>query len=333
MNQSETARTLDCHAHYVSPLALRAAEQHPERYGVRIQTDREGQPQPSFGDGKPQRAFPPEILRLNDRGQQLPDLSMQLTSCWMDVTGYGLPADEGIRWSTLLNDGLAEDIANTSSQLRFAGMATVPMQAPEAAARELERCVRQHGFRGAMICTNVGGENLDAPGFDVFWQQAQELRVPVILHPSNVALAARAPRYYLENLVGNPADTTLAAASLIFGGVLDRFPELQIVLVHAGGFLPYQWGRLNQGRRARRETDANNPGMPGEYLRRFFYDSIIFSPGALRYLVEVVGADRVLIGTDYPFVMSDMQPVQSLLSAQLGEAAVQQICAAMTLSV
>lgn len=332
MSPETAARTLDCHAHYVSPHALRAAREHPERYGVRIEATAEGER--ALLPGEPAgRRFPSTILSLAERGEHLPDLTVQLTSCWMDVTGYRLSADEGERWSGLLNDGLAEDIGSAPAALRFLGMATLPMQAPEAAARELERCVRSHGFRGAMICTNVAGENLDLPRFDPFWRQAQELGVPIILHPFGVAIAERVPRYYLENAVGNPTDTTIAATSLIFGGVLDRFPDLQVVLVHGGGFLPYQWGRFDQARRVRPETAVHEAALPHDYLRRFFYDTILFSPGALRYLIDVVGADRVVIGTDYPFDMGDFEPVKSLEAAGLDARAVRQVREASALRV
>ena len=310
----DDARTLDCHAHYVSPHAIRAAREHPERYGARIERTAEGERVLMPGE-RPGRSFLPEILSLAERGERLPGLTHQLTSCWMDLSGYHLAADEGQRWCSLLNDALAEDIADTGSELRFLGMATVPMQAPEAAGRELERCVRSHGFRGAMIGANVAGENLDLSRFDPFWRQAEELGVPIILHPFSVAIADRVPRFYLDNAVGNPTDTTIAAASLIFGGVLDRFPELQIVLVHGGGFLPYQWGRLDQARRVRPETAVAGAGMPSDYLRRFFYDSIVFSPGALRYLIDLVGADRVVVGTDYPFDMGASEPLENLGAA------------------
>lgn len=316
MIPSIPSRTLDCHAHYVSPLALRSAREHPERYGVHLEAAPTGGERAVMGGEGPRRSFPPELLALSDRGERLPGITHQVVGPWMDMSGYRLPEGEAARWCSLINDAFAEDVANTNGTLRFTPLATMPMQVPKTAARELERCVASHNFRGAMIGTNIDGLNLDEPRFDPVWQQAQELRVPVVLHPYHVLGADRLGRYWLENAIGNPTDTTVAAASLIFGGVLDRFPDLQFVLVHGGGFFPYQRGRLDQARRTRPEANIQLSQMPSDYVRRFLYDSIVFSPGALRYLVDTVGADRVMLGSDYPFDMGDPTPVSTLEQAR-----------------
>lgn len=312
MTSEALTRTLDCHAHYVSPLAVKSAREHPERYGVRVETI-PGQGERLLMPGEPPgRPLPADLLDLTRRGEKLPGFTAQAVGTWMDVTGYRMPAEEGTRWSELLNDSFAEDLSTFRGSLRFAALANVPMQDAKAAAAELERCVSRHGFRGAMIATNVAGANLDEPRFDPFWQKAQELSVPVVLHPFAVLGADRLERYYLNNAIGNPTDTTVAAASLIFGGVLDRFPSLVIVLLHGGGFLPYQYGRLDWAHEVRPEPKQHGAGMPRDYLRRFLFDSIVFSPRVLRYLVEAVGADRVLLGTDYPFDMGDFGAVDRL---------------------
>jgi aminocarboxymuconate-semialdehyde decarboxylase len=317
MTAESQGRLLDCHAHYVSPLAVRAAAEHPERYGVRVET-MPGQGERVLMPGEaPGRPLPADLLDLTRRGEKLPGFTAQVVGTWMDVTGYRLPAEEGLRWSELLNDSFAEDLSSFRGSLRFAALANVPMQDARAAAGELERCVSRHGFRGAMIATNVAGANLDEARFDPFWQKAQELNVPVVLHPFAVVGPERMERYYLGNALGNPTDTTIAAASLIFGGVLDRFPNLQIVLMHGGGFLPYQYGRLDHARDVRPEPGQNGAGMPRDYLRRFLFDSIVFSPRVLRYLVDAVGADRVLLGTDYPFDMGDYTPTERLAQTDL----------------
>ncbi|HTE86292.1 MAG TPA: amidohydrolase family protein [Dehalococcoidia bacterium] len=221
----------------------------------------------------------------------------------------------------MLNDSFAEDLNNWSGPMRFSALANVPMQDATAAARELERAVSRHGFRGAMIATNIAGANLDEPRFDQFWQQAQELNVPVVLHPFAVIGPDRLERFYLNNAIGNPTDTTIAAGSLIFGGVLDRFPDLQIILMHGGGFLPYQYGRFDAAHEVRPEPKSNGAGMPRDYLRRFLFDSIVFSPQVLRYLIETVGADRVVLGTDYPFDMGDYRALQRLAESGIDDAA------------
>lgn len=315
MTSQAPSRIIDCHAHYVSPLAVKAAGEHPERYGVRVESVPGGErvAMPGEPSGRP---LPGDLLNLSRRGEKLPGITNQAVGTWMDVTGYRLPPEEGRRWSELLNDSVAEDLSSVRGDVQFAALANVPMQDAKAAAQELERCVSRHGFRGAMIATNVAGDNLDEDRFDPFWQKAQELGVPVVLHPFAVIGPDRLERFYLNNAIGNPTDTTIAAASLIFGGVLDRFPDLQIVLMHGGGFLPYQYGRLGRAHEVRPEPKENGAGMPRDYLRRFLFDSIVFSPPVLRYLVETVGADRVLLGTDYPFDMGDYTPLERL--AQTG---------------
>jgi aminocarboxymuconate-semialdehyde decarboxylase len=312
MTSQSAARTIDCHAHYVSPLAVRAAKEHPERYGVRVE-EMPGQGDRIVMPGEaPGRPLPADLLDLSRRGEKLPGFTAQAVGTWMDLTGYRMSLDEAVRWSQLLNDSFAEDLKTFGGGLDFSPLANVPMQDGPAAAQELERCVTRLGFRGAMIATNVAGANLDEPRFDPFWQQAEELDVPVVLHPFAIIGPDRLEHFYLNNVIGNPTDTTIAAASLIFGGVLDRFPDLQIVLLHGGGFLPYQYGRMDHAREVRPEPGQYGAGMPRDYLRRFFFDTIVFSPKVLRYLIETVGADRVLLGTDYPFDMGDFTAVKTL---------------------
>jgi aminocarboxymuconate-semialdehyde decarboxylase len=312
MTSQAASRTLDCHAHYVSPLAVRSASEHPERYGVKVESMGVQGERVLMPGEAPGRPLPADLMDLSRRGEKLAGFDVQAVGTWMDVTGYRLPAEQGARWSELLNDSFAEDLKNARGSIQFAALANVPMQEPTAAAGELERTVSRHGFKGAMIATNVAGRNYDEARFDPFWQKAQELRVPVVLHPFAVLGPDRLEHFYLNNLIGNPTDTTIAAASIIFSGVLDRFPDLQIVLLHGGGFLPYQYGRLDRGREVRPEPKEHGAGMPRDYLRRFLFDTIVFSPKVLRYLIDAVGADRVLIGTDYPFDMGDYTPLKRL---------------------
>jgi aminocarboxymuconate-semialdehyde decarboxylase len=320
MTSPSAGRTIDCHAHYVSPLAVKAAKDHSDRYGVRVVTVPGGDRIDLPGEAAA-RPLAPDLLDLSRRGEKLAGFTGQVVGTWMDVTGYRLTPELGVRWSELLNDSFAEDLRNWGGAMRFWPLANVPMQDGPAAAKELERTVAHHGFRGAMIATNVAGANLDEPRFDPFWQKAQELSVPVVLHPFAVIGPDRLERFYLNNAIGNPTDTTIAAASLIFGGVLDRFPDLQIVLMHGGGFVPYQYGRFDAAYTVRPEPKVNGAGMPRDYLRRFLFDTIVFRPAVLRYLIETVGADRVVLGTDYPFDMGDYTPLGHLAESGVDAAA------------
>jgi aminocarboxymuconate-semialdehyde decarboxylase len=305
---------VDCHAHYVSPRVLQTlASADPGRYGVSLEA---GAPVLRIG-GTPSRPLPAELRDLSRRGDWLAEvgLGVQAIGTWMDVTGYDLPPEQGAAWSRLLNDSVAEDLRDDP---RYVGLASLPMQDGRLAAAELDYAVGRLGFRGAMIGTNVNGRGLDDASLDPVWHTAQAADVPIVLHPYLVAGAERMRQYWLANLVGNPLDTAIAAASLIFGGVLDRFPELRLLLVHGGGSIPFQIGRLQRGFAVRQETKVHGVTTPPlDYLRRFHYDTVLFHPPALRYLLETVGEDRVVVGSDYPFDLGDPRPLEVIKAAGL----------------
>lgn len=203
------------------------------------------------------------------------------------------------------NDALARTIAQAPS--RFAAFATVPLQDPRAAVAELRRAVQDLGFWGVEIGSSVGGAPLDAPELDVFWAACCELGVPVFMHPHHELGGERAVPYYLGNLFGNPSETGLIAARLIFAGVFERFPELTMILAHGGGTLPYIIGRLDHGYRVRPETKTI-PKPPSAYLSQLYFDTITHDEAMLAYLVQRAGATRVVVGTDRPFDMGIDDP-------------------------
>jgi aminocarboxymuconate-semialdehyde decarboxylase len=189
------------------------------------------------------------------------------------------------------------------------------MQAPSAAVAELERAVTELGLRSVQISTNVGGENLDHPELDPFWDAAQGLGVLVQVHPATAGshapgIKSRIGKYHLINLIGNPLETTIAMASVIFGGVLHRFPRLTLVFAHAGGYGPWIRGRWRHGHEVRAEgTSAGATDPFDDYFARLYFDTIIHDERALRYLIDTVGADRIMMGTDYAADMGDWQQV------------------------
>jgi aminocarboxymuconate-semialdehyde decarboxylase len=203
---------------------------------------------------------------------------------------------------------------------RFAGIATLPMQAPQQAADELRRAMTKLGLHGAMIGSNVEGKNLDDPSFEPLWATAAELNAWMMIHPGNVAGADRLRAYYLTNLIGNPLDTTIAAACLIFGGVLARHPKLNFVMVHGGGFIPYQGGRWVHGWQVRPEPKVHLQHSPAQYLDRFLYDTILHSKASLEFLIASVGAARVFLGSDYPYDMGMMDCVRHVRSLAIAPA-------------
>jgi aminocarboxymuconate-semialdehyde decarboxylase len=229
---------------------------------------------------------------------------------------YGLPRDEGIRWARALNEGIAEIVGQHPNQL--AGLATAPLQDVPAAVDELEYATGQLGLVGVEIATNIHGVELDDPALDPFWARSETLGMPILIHPNDVAGVNRMGAYYLNNLVGNPIETALAGARLLFGGVLERYPGLRVILAHGGGALPHLIGRLAHGYAVRPEA-RERARAPIEHLRRLYFDTVVFDAGVLRHVVETAGAAQVVLGTDYPFDMGETDPVGFVRGSGLDE--------------
>ncbi|MGD0803596.1 MAG: amidohydrolase family protein [Candidatus Bathyarchaeia archaeon] len=220
---------------------------------------------------------------------------------------YDVPLEAAKAIAVAQNDAIADMVEDYPS--RFVGCATVPLQDPEAAVRELDRCVRDLGFKSVEIGSNVAGRNLDSPELMPFYAEAERLETPIVVHPINNAGADRMGRYYLGNIVGNPLETTLAIGSVVLGGVLERFRMLTFCWGHGGGFWPYQIGRFDHGYDVRLESKANIPKPPSRYSSRMYYDTITHSEGALKYLISSMGAGNVLYGTDFPWDMGDYDAI------------------------
>ena len=231
---------------------------------------------------------------------------------------YKLEPARGAVTSALQNDQIARHIA--AHPARFMGLATLPMQDPVLAADELKRAMTKLGLKGTMFASNILDKNLDDPVFEPVWSVAQELDAFIFIHPNNVAGAERLRSYYLQNLIGNPLDTTIAAACLVFGGVLDRFPKLKVCLAHGGGFTPYQAARWEHGWKVRPEPKVHVKKQPQNIARRFLYDTILHSDQALEAMLGLVGIDNVLLGSDYPYDMGMLDCVARVRSLKVSDA-------------
>jgi aminocarboxymuconate-semialdehyde decarboxylase len=308
--------TVDVHIHFLSPRAIETTRRWPGRHGVRVLDDAE-HPRLQVGAEPPTRPLLPALYML-ERHLAFLDAQGVHTAIFgplMDVAGYALPAAQAASWSRVQNEALAASLAEAGGHHR--GLATVPLQDPRLAADELRVAVTSLGLSGAMVDPNALGRPLGDRAFDSFWQAAAELAVPVVLHPFLLEAVERFGRHYLHNLVGYPFETTLAAASLILGGTLDRFASLDVVLVHGGGFLPYHIGRFDRGHQTRPEARIDGAQQPRGYLRRFHYDTLVQYPPALAYLVQTVGEDRVMLGSDHPFWLGDPEPLAIVRAAGL----------------
>ncbi len=232
-------------------------------------------------------------------------VDMQAVSVLPQTFLYDLEPMRTDALAKVQNEALADLVKKTPD--KFVALGTLAMQSPELAAAELERAISQLGLRGVMICSHVEGKNLDDPALEPVWAKAEELGAFILVHPQKVAAAERLGSYYLRNLIGNPLETTIAAASLIFGGVLERHPRIKFCLSHGGGFFPYQSGRWVHGWGVRPEPKqhlANNP--PDISIARFYHDMILHSAPHAEFLISQAGASHVLLGSDYPFDMGMM---------------------------
>lgn len=220
---------------------------------------------------------------------------------------YSLEPDLCRQTARTVNERLAEIVA--SHPERFVALATVPMQAPELAVAELEYCMKKLGFRGMEIGTNVEGAELSEGRFDAVFARAEELGAVIFMHPHGFTEAQRFADHYLTNVIGNPLDTTVALSHIVFGGVLDRHPGLKIVSAHGGGYLSHYSARMDHAYKVRPECHDHIKRPPTSYLRKVYFDTMVFSHQQLDHLVKTWGADHIVIGTDYPYDMGYYKPV------------------------
>ena len=227
---------------------------------------------------------------------------------------YTVPLDIAVKAAQMVNDGLAEYVAKKPD--RFLALGSVPLVDGAEAASELERCMKTLGMKGAEILTNVAGRELSHPAHAPFWKKAEELDALIIIHPNGFTDAKRLTRFYFNNVIGNPLETAIALHYLIFDGVLERHPNLKILAVHGGGYLPAYSGRIDHAWGARSDSHGGLPQPPTFYLKKIYVDTVVFTPHQLLALVQLFGADRVIMGTDYPFDMAEYDPIGHVVSVR-----------------
>jgi aminocarboxymuconate-semialdehyde decarboxylase len=311
--------TVDMHAHVAIPAAGALVKPH---------LDMETIPLFHFANAETRTLSQKQEEDIRSRITQYDERLADLDQMGIDVQlvcppppqcFYTVPLEISVKASRIVNDGLAEYVAKRPD--RFVALGTVPLIDGNEAAKELEYCVKTLRMKGVEILTNVDGHELSEPAYAPFWKKAEELGALVLIHPNGFTHAERFRRFYFNNVIGNPLETTIALHYLIFDGVLERHPNLKILVVHGGGFLPAYSGRIDHAWGARSDAHGSLPQPPTNYLKKIYFDTVVFTPHQLAELVRVFGVDRIVMGTDYPFDMAEFDPLGHIASAGLDAAA------------
>jgi aminocarboxymuconate-semialdehyde decarboxylase len=317
MNQQRDLIGIDVHAHMVPAGATRAGAAKADWHGVAMRTNHVGGLQWDINGvewnltwGNPETGFAKRLEAMDAMGIRAQVLSLSPAMYW-----YDMPADGAVTMTREVNESIAEAVE--SHPTRFLGLAHLPLQDPKAAVRELEHAVGTLGLVGAAVSGNVRGANWDDEELFPVLEAAAALDAMIFIHPAtNVRFPAADARYFMGNLVAIPVETTVAFASLVFGGVFDRLPTLRVCLAHGGGYACMGIGRFDHGRRVRRECQ-DITAAPSDYAARVWWDSLTHSYQALRFLIESVGSSQVVVGTDYPADMGQVDPISWLEGADL----------------
>jgi aminocarboxymuconate-semialdehyde decarboxylase len=303
-------RVIDFHNHFYPTAYLDALRSGSSR--VQVTIDAEGNPVLHYpGDyniavrGHRDIAYRETVLKEHGVDTQI-----------LSLTTPGTHVEEptlAVKLARLVNDGFASIVRGSNG--RFAAVATLPLSDPQSSAKELERACRQLGFCGAMVFSNINGAALSDEQFRPVWEMANDLGAVIHIHPTSPVGVEAMKDYWLMPLVGFPLDTTLAAASLVFSGTVDRFPRIKWALGHLGGAIPYLVERLDRGFHAFKECRANIDRPPSEYLKEFYYDSVNFDCHALQLAIDFAGAYHILAGSDYPHQIGSLRKMLDSIAA------------------
>ena len=301
----------DVHAHWFAPEWVELLEREGALNGATMGRNDHGVTSITLPGVALTSIFPPDMVDLDYMIRSMDDagIDIRLFSLTNPMINWA-PPEFGMKLARAYNDACAA--AYTRYPRRFRGAMTLPMQAPGLAVEELERAAQLPGICGVYMAMHINGKNLDDKSFWPVYERCEALALPLCLHPVNPCGIERMRNYHLRNLVGNPHEAAIAAADLIFGGVLDAFPRLEVVLPHAGGSFPWLIGRFDNGVATRKRELGHMKQPASAYLRRFYYDTISHHGPIMRYLIEMVGIDRIVIGSDYNMDAGYSRPVEFL---------------------
>ncbi|WP_218036699.1 amidohydrolase family protein [Sphingobium sp. EM0848] len=299
--------TIDLHCHLAVPAVEALVANHPDRT-ARAVAEAEAMGAASLAVNAAMMAdLMPRLTDVSVRLADMDAMGVDIQAISPSPTQYHYWAEKDLARTVVgrINDGIAALCADHPD--RFVGLGTVALQHPSLAAQQLESAMRDHDFKGVEISSLAGGRDIADRFFDPFWQKADELGAVVFIHPWGTTLGTRLADHYLMNTIGQPFETTVCLSKLIFGGTLDRHPGVKIIAAHGGGYLPAYAGRSDHAHAVRPEAQGCSC-RPTDILRRIWFDSLVYDPRQLRRLIEEVGIDRVVLGSDYPFDMGDYDP-------------------------
>ncbi|MFJ8807110.1 amidohydrolase family protein [Streptomyces sp. NPDC102490] len=311
--------TVDVHAHVLLPAVDSLVADSPGLAGARALDARRNGAAALAVSGSMVRERIPRLTDVTARlaAMDTQGVDVQLVSPSPSHYHYWADADTAEKLYRLANEATAAHCSTAPERLRGLGLA--PLQHPEQAVRALDHALEQ-GLAGVEISSHAPGRELSDPAYEPFWSRAEETGALLFLHPFGCTLDERLDRWYLSNTVGQPTENAVALSHLIFSGVLDRHPGLKLIAAHGGGYLPTHIGRSDHAWSARSDAGTGCAHPPSSYLKRLYFDSLVHDPHVLRELIRVAGADRVLLGSDFPFDMGTEDPVGALRAARLSDA-------------
>jgi len=309
------ASAIDIHHHYIPLELIDEVKRNGKTLGVEYLPPKNPKDNPfqiRFPNGN--RLNPdPRMTEVNNRIEVMTkgNIGIATVEVHTACVGYELDSSRGETWSNLYNEAIMNLVKKHPD--RFVGIATVPLQDPPRAANVLEHAIRDLKMSGVTLASNVVGKYFDSKDFDPFWAKAQELDVLMIMHPEWVAGGDKMGGYGLRTVCGNPADTTLSVGYMIYSGVFDRFPNLKLALLHGGGFFPYHLGRFDNGfSSGSGASRMPSKQPPSKYLKNLYFDNLVYRVETVEYLKRMVGADHVMVGTDYPFDLGDWMAAEKI---------------------
>lgn len=297
---------IDIHSHYIPDSFIQSVKKDPARFRIQVE-NRDGKEFFVHQEGFAYPLFETFFdMRKKIAEMDAKRLDISVLSAPPTLFYYWSDVETAAQVCRIFNNSVSEFVRANPN--RFSGMAIVPLQDVQASVKELQRCHDELGLRAVEIGSHVEGLQFDDPSFLPFFEKAAELDMLIFFHPYYIGNKQNLESYYLTNLLGNPIDTTMAISHIIFGGLLQKFPDLKLYFAHGGGFIPFQMGRLEHGHRVRQEPKVHLKQNPIPDIQKLIFDTIVFRPEILRFLIEVHGEDQIVLGTDFPFDMGEENP-------------------------